>query len=202
MRADTLGRSSHPAISMRFCSACGHQVEQVVPPGDNRLRFCCPGCSAIHYQNPRMVLGTIPVWKDQVLLCRRAIEPRYGYWTLPAGFMENGESTGEGAARETHEEAGARIELGEPFSILDVPQVEQVHMFFRADLVDTAFAAGTESLEVRLFGEPEIPWEDIAFRTVAATLRHFFADLQRGEFGIHIEAIVAGAPPHPGSGSR
>ena len=187
---------------MRFCSACGHQVEQVVPPGDNRLRFCCPGCSAIHYQNPRMVLGTIPVWKDQVLLCRRAIEPRYGKWTLPAGFMEVGETTGDGAIRETIEEAGARVDLGPLFTMIDVPHVHQVHLFFLADLRDTAFAAGTESLEVRLFEEHAIPWEEIAFRTVAATLRHFFADRQRGEFGLHTEAIVAGAPPPPGRGVR
>ena len=189
MRADTLERSSHPAISMRFCSACGHQVEQVVPPGDNRLRFCCPGCSAIHYQNPRMVLGTIPVWKDQVLLCRRAIEPRYGYWTLPAGFMENGESTGEGAARETHEEAGARIELGEPFSILDVPQVEQVHMFFLASLLDPQFDPGPESLEARLFFESEIPWSEIAFRTVSQTLRWYFEDRRVGSYRLHTSTI-------------
>ena len=124
------------------------------------------------------------MWGEQVLLCRRAIEPRYGKWTLPAGFMEIGETTGDGAIRETLEEAGARIDLGPLFTMIDVPHVQQVHIFFRADLLDTAFSAGTESLEVRLFGEHEIPWEEIAFRTVAATLRHFFADRRRGEFGI------------------
>lgn len=180
---------------MRFCSACGHTVEHTIPPGDNRPRFCCPSCSTIHYQNPRMVLGTIPVWQDKVLLCRRAIEPRYGYWTLPAGFMENGESTAEGAARETVEEAGARIELGEPFSMLDVPHVEQVHLFFRAALLDPGFDPGPESLEARLFDETEIPWDSIAFRTVTQTLRWFFEDRREGRFQLHTATIRYEARP-------
>jgi ADP-ribose pyrophosphatase YjhB (NUDIX family) len=174
---------------MRFCSACGHTVEHKVPAGDNRLRYCCTACGAIHYQNPRMVLGTIPVWQDKVLLCKRAIEPRYGYWTLPAGFMENGESTGEGAARETVEEAGAHIELGEPFSILDVPHVEQVHMFFHATLLDPDFDPGPESLEAKLFSESEIPWESLAFRTVSQTLKWFFADRRDGQYRLHTATI-------------
>lgn len=174
---------------MRFCSACGHTVEHTIPAGDNRPRYCCPSCNTIHYQNPRMVLGTVPVWEDRILLCKRAIEPRYGYWTLPAGFMENGESTGEGAERETVEEAGARIELGEPFSILDVPHVEQVHMFFHARLVDPNFDPGPESLEARLFAEAEIPWESIAFRTVSQTLRWYFEDRRAGSFRLHTGTI-------------
>ncbi|HWS74432.1 MAG TPA: NUDIX hydrolase [Quisquiliibacterium sp.] len=174
---------------MRFCPSCGHEVEQSIPPGDNRLRHCCPACSAIHYQNPKMVLGTIPVWEDKVLLCRRAIEPRYGYWTLPAGFMENGESTGEGAARETLEEAGARIALGEPFSILDVPQIEQIHMFFHATMLDPGLDPGPESLEARLFTEAEIPWDSLAFRTVSQTLRWYFEDRREGRFRLHTETI-------------
>lgn len=174
---------------MRFCPSCGHEVQQAIPPGDNRLRHCCPSCSAIHYQNPKMVLGTIPVWGDKVLLCRRAIEPRYGYWTLPAGFMENGESTGEGAARETLEEAGARIELGEPFSILDVPQIEQIHMFFHATMLGPELDPGPESLEARLFDESEIPWDALAFRTVSQTLRWYFEDRREGRFRLHTETI-------------
>jgi ADP-ribose pyrophosphatase YjhB (NUDIX family) len=161
----------------------------MVPPGDNRVRHCCPSCNAIHYQNPRMVLGTIPVWGDKVLLCKRAIEPRYGYWTLPAGFMENGESTGEGAERETVEEAGARIELGEPFSIVDVPHVEQVHMFFRARMLGPDLDPGPETLEARLFDEAEVPWEQIAFRTVSQTLRWFFEDRRNGRFELHTSTI-------------
>lgn len=174
---------------MRYCPACAHEVEQRIPAGDNRLRHCCPSCGAIHYQNPRMVLGTIPTWQGRILLCRRAIEPRYGYWTLPAGFMENDESTGEGAARETVEEAGARIELGAPFSILDVPHVQQVHMFFHAPMLGPDLDPGPESLEARLFDERDIPWEAIAFRTVSQTLRWYLEDRRNGAFGLHTGTI-------------
>jgi ADP-ribose pyrophosphatase YjhB (NUDIX family) len=132
-----------------------------------------------------MVLGTVPVWGEQVLLCRRAIEPRLGMWTLPAGFMEVGESTANGAMRETMEEAGARVELGPLFSVLDVPHVDQVHLFYLATLLDLDFAAGPESLEVRLFHEHEIPWASIAFRTIIATLRFYFHDRRHGTIGLH-----------------
>ena len=169
---------------MNFCSDCGRPVSLLVPPDDNRMRHVCDHCGTIHYQNPKMVIGSIPVWdlaresgETKVLLCRRAIEPRHGYWTLPAGFMENEETTGEAAQRETMEEAGARIELQGLYSLLNVPHVHQVHLFYRARLLDLDFAAGTESLEVKLFSEAEIPWDDIAFPTVAHTLKFFFADL-------------------------
>jgi ADP-ribose pyrophosphatase YjhB (NUDIX family) len=182
----------------RFCSVCSQPVTRRVPPGDNRERDCCTHCGAIHYVNPRPVVGAIPVWHERVLLCRRAIEPRYGKWTLPAGFMEVGETTGEGAIRETLEEAGARVALGPLFSMLDVPHVEQVHLFFRAQLLDLDFAAGEESLEVRLFGESEIPWSELAFRTVAATLRWYFEDRARGTLLTHTDAIVTlGRAPAP-----
>ncbi|UCE32917.1 MAG: NUDIX hydrolase [Burkholderiales bacterium] len=180
---------------MKFCPHCAAPVMVRVPPGDNRERHMCDSCGAIHYHNPRVVLGTIPVWENKVLLCKRAIEPRYGFWTLPAGFMEIGESTGEGAARETLEEAGARIELGELFSVIDVTHVEQVHMFFRARLLDLDYAAGPESLEVELFDEASIPWPEIAFRTVAQSLRWFFEDRARGRFVLHTGAIHY--PPRP-----
>ena len=187
---------------IKHCRVCGAATQYRIPADDNRDRAICTACGEVHYENPLNVVGTVPVWGEQVLLCRRAIEPRYGKWTLPAGFMEVGETTGDGAVRETIEEAGARVDLGPLFTMIDVPHVHQVHLFFLADLCDTAFAAGTESLEVRLFEEHEVPWEDLAFRTVAATLRHFFADRARGEYGIHIEAIVPGAPSHPGTGAR
>ncbi|MBN9430391.1 MAG: NUDIX hydrolase [Burkholderiales bacterium] len=174
---------------MKFCPACSHPLTFSVPPGDNRPRYQCAGCGAIHYQNPNLVLGTIPVWEGRVLLCRRAIEPRYGYWTLPAGFMENGETTSEGAERETIEEAGARIAIGELFSMLDVPHVNQVHVFFHARMVDPVCDPGPESLEARLFDEAEVPWESIAFRTVEQTLRWFFEDRRRGQYDIHTGAI-------------
>jgi ADP-ribose pyrophosphatase YjhB (NUDIX family) len=142
-----------------------------------------------------MVLGTIPVWEDQLLLCKRAIEPRLGYWTLPAGFLENGESTAEGALRETMEEAGANVALEGPFSIYDVLHVHQVHMFYRAKMLDLDFSPGPESLEVRLFKESEIPWEDIAFKTVAKTLRAFFEDRARGHFRLHIGPVDRAEQP-------
>ena len=163
---------------MNFCSDCGQPVSLSIPPDDNRLRHVCAHCGSIHYQNPKMVIGSIPLWEDdgRVLLCRRAIEPRHGYWTLPAGFMENSETTEEAAMRETLEEAGARIELKGLFSLLNVPHVHQVHLFYRARLLDLDFAAGTESLECKLFSEADIPWDDIAFPTVSHTLQMFFAD--------------------------
>jgi len=179
-------------LNMKFCSDCGTLVQLRVPAGDNRLRSVCDACGTIHYRNPRMVVGTIPVWNDQVLLCRRAIEPRYGYWTLPAGFLELGESTGEGACRETVEEAGALIELGSAFSMIDIPHVEQVHLFYSARLLDLEFAPGIESLEVRLFSESEIPWPDLSFRTVAQTLRWHFENQRHPAAGLRVGVI---SPP-------
>jgi ADP-ribose pyrophosphatase YjhB (NUDIX family) len=165
---------------MKFCSECANPVSFIVPPDDNRPRFVCSNCGTIHYQNPKMVIGSIPVWEEdgklQILLCKRAIEPRYGFWTLPAGFMENNETTEQAAKRETEEEAGANIELQGLFSLLNVPHVHQVHMFYRAKLLDLNYAAGTESLEVKLFAEKDIPWDDLAFPTVSNTLKFFFAD--------------------------
>ena len=178
---------------MKFCSECAFPISLVVPPDDNRPRFVCQKCGVIHYQNPKMVIGSIPVWEAggelKILLCKRAIEPRLGYWTLPAGFMENNETTTDAALRETIEEAGANIELHGLFSLVNVPHVHQVHMFYRATLLDLDFAAGIESLEVKLFAHNEIPWDDIAFPTVAHTLEFFFADhgkvLEGGSYGVH-----------------
>jgi ADP-ribose pyrophosphatase YjhB (NUDIX family) len=177
-------------VDARFCSKCGHAITRRVPEGDSRLRDCCDQCGAIHYVNPRPVVGTIPVWNDRVLLCKRAIEPRLGFWTLPAGFMEVGETAGEGARRETLEEACANIELGPLFTMIDVPRVEQLHIFYLARLNDLEFAAGAETLEVRLFSEEAIPWDQIAFRTVSMTLRLFFEDRARGRFGTHTPGIT------------
>ena len=174
---------------MKYCSLCATPVRLEVPAGDNRPRHCCPGCGTIHYQNPKVVIGTIPVLDDRILLCRRAIEPRYGFWTLPAGFMENGETTGEGAQRETLEEAGAKVDLDPLFSVIDVPQVEQVHLFYRARLLDDAFAPGEETLETRLFAEDEIPWDMLAFRTVSQTLRWFLEDRRAGAWQLHVDAV-------------
>ena len=175
---------------LRYCSNCASPLQHRIPGGDSRLRAICDACKTIHYQNPKVVMGTIPVWEDRILLCRRAIEPRRGFWTLPAGFMENGETTDEGAARETLEEAGARVLLGPLFSVIDLPHVEQIHMFYQASLLDTDFEAGPESLEVRLFREDEIPWDDLAFRTVSLTLELFLADRRRGNYGLHTRAVT------------
>jgi ADP-ribose pyrophosphatase YjhB (NUDIX family) len=184
---------------MNFCSNCGARVEYRVPPGDTLPRYVCPACGAIHYQNPKIVVGCIPEWEDRVLLCRRAIEPRYGYWTLPAGFMENGETTFQAALRETMEEACARVELGPLYTVYNLPHVNQVYLMFRARLLDLDFRPGEESLEVKLFAEPEVPWKELAFRTIHATLRDYFADRSRGEFTLHVGTIdPAPVSPTPG----
>ncbi|WP_459617238.1 NUDIX hydrolase [Bordetella sp. 2513F-2] len=169
----------------RFCSQCGSPIQHRVPDGDNRERDICDHCGAIHYQNPRLVVGTVPVWEGRVLLCRRAIEPRYDTWTLPAGFMELGESTGQGAERETLEESGARIRLGALFTVIDVPQIEQVHVFYLAQALGPELDPGPESLEARYYDEDEVPWNELSFRTVATTLERYFADRRQGSFQTH-----------------
>ncbi len=174
---------------IRHCRACGTTVEYRVPADDNRERAVCPACGTIHYENPLNVVGTVPVWEERVLLCKRAIEPRRGLWTLPAGFLELGETTAEGALRETDEEAGAQIRIGPLFSVLNVVRVGQVHLFYLATMTSPALNPGTETLEARLFREDEVPWDAIAFRTVRETLRFFFADRQRGQFGLHCADI-------------
>jgi ADP-ribose pyrophosphatase YjhB (NUDIX family) len=171
---------------IKHCKACGTAVEYRVPDdGDTKHRAVCPGCHTIHYENPLNVVGTVPHWGDKVLLCKRNIEPRFGKWTLPAGFMELHETTAEGAARETDEEAGAQFEMEGLFSLLNVARVGQVHMFYRARLISDQFAPGTETIEARLFSEDEIPWDEIAFRTVKETLEHYFADRRAGHYGFH-----------------
>lgn len=174
---------------IKHCRACGSAVAYRVPPDDNRERACCPACGTVHYQNPLNVVGTVPVWQDRVLLCRRNIEPRYGLWTLPAGFMELGETTEQGAARETDEEAGARIELQGLYTVLNVVHVGQVHLYYRARLLDPEFAPGPETIEAALFREEDIPWKELAFRTVRTTLEFFFADRRTGQFPVHCADI-------------
>lgn len=166
----------------KHCSECGAPVVYQVPADDNRERAVCPACGTIHYQNPLNVVGTLPVWEEdgRVLLCRRAIEPRHGLWTLPAGFMELGETAAEGALRETQEEAGADVEMLPLYCLLNVVRVGQVHLFYRARLRSPVFDPGPESLEARLFHEHEIPWDEIAFKTTRETLQRFFADRRAG----------------------
>ena len=178
---------------MRFCNSCGGELEARVPAGDNRERHVCPACGTIHYQNPKIVTGCIPEWEERILLCRRAIAPRYGLWTLPAGFMENGETTCEGAARETLEEANARVQVQSLFTTFNLPHIDQVYMMFRARLLDRQFGAGAESLEVALFGEHEVPWEGLAFPVITETLRLYFADRARGAYRSHVGDILRDA---------
>ena len=179
----------HLPRRIQHCRVCGAATQYRIPPDDNRDRAICSACGEVHYENPLNVVGTVPVWGDQVLLCRRNIEPRHGMWTLPAGFMELGESTAEGALRETIEEAGANVQMQALFSVLNVVRVGQVHFFYRARMLDTTLNPGPESIEARLFREDQIPWEQLAFRTVRQTLELFFEDRRRGQFGVHAQDI-------------
>jgi len=175
-----------PRPPIRFCRQCGTGVVYRLPDdGDTRQRAVCPACHTVHYENPLNVVGTVPWLDDRVLLCKRNIEPRRGLWTLPAGFMELGETTAQGAARETDEEAGAQIEMEPLFTVINVARVGQVHFFYRAKLLSDRFDPGHETMEARLFTEADIPWDEIAFHTVRDTLRHFFADRRAGRFGLH-----------------
>ncbi|MEX2132199.1 MAG: NUDIX hydrolase [Pseudohongiellaceae bacterium] len=173
---------------MKFCQHCSGPISQRIPPGDDKLRHCCDRCDAIFYQNPKNIVGTVPVYGNQVLLCRRAIEPRHGKWTLPAGFLENGETCLAGAIRETLEEAGARVNVSQQslYTLFNLPYINQVYMFFRADLTDLEFNPGLESLEVRLFSEADIPWREIAFPVVRSTLENYFSDLPSRLFPVRM----------------
>ncbi len=170
---------------MTYCSACGAQTVRKIPAGDDHERDVCEACGVIHYQNPKVIVGTLPYFQDKVLLCKRAIEPRYGYWTLPAGFLELGESTWQGAQRETREEAGASVEEGQLYGVFDLPYISQIYMFYLAEVVDGSYRAGTESLEVAWFEEQDIPWDDLAFTVVGAMLRRYFEDRRAGVFPTH-----------------
>jgi ADP-ribose pyrophosphatase YjhB (NUDIX family) len=182
---------------MKFCSHCGSpRLESRIPEGDSLPRFVCAACGTIHYQNPKVVVGCLPEWEGRVLLCKRAIEPRYGLWTLPAGFLENGETLAAGAMRETLEEAHARVDVGDLYTVISLPQINQVYMMFRANLVDLNFGPGSESLEVALYGEADIPWEALAFRTITRTLRNYFLDRKLGAFPLRVSALER-RPPMP-----
>jgi len=175
---------------MKFCSACGAPVGLRVPPGDDRPRHVCASCDRIHYENPKVVVGCIPEWEQEVLLCRRAIEPQYGLWTLPAGFMELGETAAEAALRETAEEAHARVEVLGLYSVFSLPQISQIYLLLRGRMLDLGFSPGSESLEVRLFREEDIPWDGLAFAAVRETLKLYFEDRRAGRFSVHIGDIA------------
>ncbi|MDB9968212.1 NUDIX hydrolase [Gammaproteobacteria bacterium] len=173
---------------MKFCHQCAGSLILRIPPGDDKPRHCCSECDTIFYLNPKNVVGTLPFFKDKVLLCKRAIQPRAGKWTLPAGYMENGESSLDGAIRETTEEAGASVIVKSDslYTLFNLPKINQVYIFFRTELANLDFAAGIESQEVALFSEAEIPWREIAFPVVKSTLEHYFDDLRENQFPVRM----------------
>jgi ADP-ribose pyrophosphatase YjhB (NUDIX family) len=183
-------------IAPRFCIQCGSaRMALRVPEGDDHERDICEDCGHIHYFNPKIVVGALPIWEDKVLLCKRAIEPRHGKWTLPAGFMEEGEALDQGAIRETAEEANARLDDLQLYTVISLPDISQVYVLFRAQLRDLNFAASKESLDVRLFNEHEIPWDELAFRTISTTLKHYFEDRKRGVFPVYVETLRQNRSP-------
>lgn len=187
---------------MNFCSNCGSRVSQRIPAGDHLPRFVCDACGTIHYQNPRIIVGCVPEYDGRILICKRAIEPRLGFWTVPAGFMENGETPQQGAAREAQEEALADVEIGSLLSVVSVLSAHQVHVFFRATLRTPEFGAGPESLEVHLVRPEEIPWSDIAFPSTVFTLERYLEDRAAGRqdhhFAVLERRLPASADPRPG----
>jgi len=169
---------------MKYCSSCGETVVQKIPEGDNRERYVCPSCDTVHYQNPRIIAGCIAEHDNKILLCKRAIEPRYGLWTLPAGFMENGETTLQAAARETYEEANAKIQQISLYCTYSIPHISQVYMMYRGTLVDGFAEPGTESLETKLYSENEIPWNELAFPVISETLKLYYKDKRADDFRV------------------
>ncbi len=178
---------------MKYCSTCGESVVYRVPPGDSRERYICEHCETVHYQNPRVITGCLATWEDRVLLCKRAIAPRKGYWTLPAGFLENGETAEGGALRETWEEARATVVLEDLYTLFSLPHISQIYLFYRGRLESPSFAAGDESEAVELFREQEIPWDHLAFPVVRETLQHYFEDRRREEYRIRARSLVVDA---------
>ncbi len=174
----------------KFCSNCGSSVSIKIPSGDNRLRAVCDKCGIIFYENPKIVAGCLLSWKNKILLCKRATEPRSGYWTLPAGFMENHETVEEGARRETMEEAGAKSDKIQLFLMCNLPHISQVYMMYYGKLTDGIYEAGIESSEVRLFNKDEIPWQDIAFTVIEKTIKLYYEDVEKGNIDIHFDTII------------
>jgi len=174
---------------MNYCSNCGAKVDLEVPPGDDRLRHVCRSCGIVHYRNPVLVVGCIPQWEDRILLCRRNIEPRKGKWTLPAGYLESGETVMEGARRETLEESGALVNRLDPYMLCDIVYVNQVYLMFRAQMQTPDCNTTAESSEVVLLREEEIPWGDIAFRVMEKTLACFFEDRASDDFPFRVRQL-------------
>ena len=176
-------------MNMNFCVICGHKTTEKIPLCDHQLRRVCTDCGNIHYINPKVICGALVLFENKVLMCRRAIEPRYGLWTLPAGYMELFETMEQGAARETREEAEAEIDIEQLYCMYNIPRIEQIYVLFKANLIDGQFGAGEETIESRLFSEDEIPWSELAFPSVEHTLRHYFADRKTSQFQMHLETL-------------
>ena len=174
---------------MSFCTACGHSTIEKIPLGDQNARKVCTHCGTIHYVNPKVICGALAIWDDKVLLCRRAIEPRYGLWTLPAGYMELFETMEQGAARETREESEAEVEIENLYCMYNIPRIGQIYVLFKTKIIDGKFGAGEETIESRLFEEHEIPWGELAFPSVERTLRHYFEDRKNNSFPMHLETL-------------
>jgi ADP-ribose pyrophosphatase YjhB (NUDIX family) len=182
-------------MEKRFCCYCGHNTVIAIPEGDTHERRLCPSCHAVHYENPRIVVGCVPEHEGRILICRRAIEPRRGYWTVPAGFLENGETLEAGAARESHEEALAEVQIGSLLAVVNIPEACQVHVFFRARLASPGYGVGIESLEATLVEQAAIPWQDIAFRSTTYALQHYLVDRETGASDTHVTTLER---RHPG----
>ena len=177
------------SINIHFCSQCGAETESVIPEGDSLVRDVCTQCHKIHYQNPKVIAGCLPIFENKVLLCQRAIEPRKGFWTLPAGFLEIGETIEEGALRETREESGAIVIKPKLYTIFNAAHVGQITMLFLATMPTPSYSAGIESLHVQLFDEQSIPWKNLAFQTISRTLIYFFSDRKAQNFPIRMKQI-------------
>ncbi len=174
---------------MKFCTQCGASLSYRVPPGDDRSRYICDDCGTVHYENPKVVVGCIPVWQGDILLCRRAIEPGFGKWTLPAGYLENGETVEQGAIRETFEETGARIEILRPYALFHLTFADHIYFMFCAQMLSPRFAPGKESLSVRLFSEAQIPWSELAFTVIEKTLRNFLRDRSQNRLAFQVGEV-------------
>ncbi len=177
-------------MDIKFCAACGSPTEQKIPSYDDHIRSVCKNCAQIHYDNPKMVVGSVPEFKEQILLCKRNIEPRKGKWTLPAGYLENKESVQDGAKRETYEETMAHVQIVEPYRLFNIIFVDQIYLMFRANLLSDKFSPTNESSDVRLFDEKDIPWKNIAFDVIKQTLEHYFQDRRKGNFQFKICDLV------------
>ncbi len=184
---------------MNFCSNCAQKIIKKIPDGDNRQRFMCESCGQIYYQNPKIITGCLPLYRDSVLLCKRAIAPRTGYWTLPAGFLEDGEVASAGAIRETLEEANAQVKLSHLYTLFNLPHISQIYMFYIGELIDLDFSPGEESMETKLFLESEIPWDKLAFPVITLTLKKYFQNRERNSYPFTEEDVRAGLNGEPES---